>query len=187
MKPFLNIAGLIILITFSSLKFAYSEEPGSNNRKPLFIIERSRDADFLVYDVGKNRNDRSAGSASIDVYWIKKGKNNRREPLTWIQNQYGYGIEVREMPAGTGEELHFRIVAFPWYTFILKQDSEKGYHVYIRLADGEIEVEKLYLNFTNNSFWHPEVSYVILYGFDAHTGARYTETITPEEMNQNAT
>jgi hypothetical protein len=186
MNPFLKISGLVILIAFSSLKYAYAQEPGSDNQKPLFIIERSRDADFLVYDVVEIGEDHPPGSVSIDVYWIKKGKNNRREPLTWIQNQYGYGIEVLEVPSGASEELHFRIVAFPWYTFILKQDQGKAYQVYIRLADGEIEVEKLYVNFTNNSFWHPEVSYVILYGLDPHTGARYRETISPEEMNRNA-
>lgn len=186
MKPFLRISGLVLLITFSSSKYAYTQEPGSNHWNPLFIIERSRDADFLVYDVVEKGEDHSLGSVSIVAYWIKTDKNNRREPLTWIQNKYGYGIEVLEMPSGASEEFHFRIVAFPWYTFILKQDQGKAYQVYIRLADGEIEVEKLYVNFTNNSFWHPEVSYVILYGIDPHNGARYTETITPEEMNQNA-
>lgn len=186
MKPFLKISGLVLLITFSSSKYAYTQEPESDNRKPLFIIERSRDADYLVYDVVEKGEDHSPGPVSIDAYWIKKGKNNRREPLTWIQNQYGYGIEVLEMSSVASEELHFRIVAFPWYTFILKQDQENDYQVYIRLAEGEIEVEKLFVNFTNNSFWHPEVSYVILYGIDPHNGARYTETISPEEMNQNA-
>lgn len=186
MKPFRNIAGLILIISFSYLKYAYPQEPGSNNQKPLFIIERSRDADYLVYDAGKNRNDRPEDSAPIDVYWIKRGKNNRSEPLTRIQNQYGYGIEVLERSTGPDGEWHFRIVAFPWYTFTLKQNGGKDYRVYIQVADGEIEVEKLYVNFTNNSFWHPEVSYVILYGLDPDTGARYTETITPEEMNQNA-
>jgi hypothetical protein len=186
MKPYLKISGLIILLTFSYLKYAYTQEPGLNHLKPLFIIERSRDADFLVYEVVEKGKDNPLGSVSIDAYWIRKGENNRREPLTRIQNQYGYGIEVLEMTTGASEELHFRIVAFPWYTFILRQDQGKAYKVYIRLADGEIEVEKLYVNFTNNSFWHPEVSYVILYGLDPHAGTKYIETITPLEMNKNA-
>jgi hypothetical protein len=186
MKPFLNIAGLIIIITFTSLKYAYPQEPGSNDQEPLFIIERSRDADYLVYEVGKNSKDRSADSSPIDVYWIKKGDNSRIEPLTRIQNQYGYGIEVLEKSDGTGDEWHFKIAAFPWYTFTLKQNGGKDYHVYIHLTGGEVEVEKLYVNFTNNSFWHPQVSYVILYGHDPHTGAKYTETISPKEINQNA-
>jgi hypothetical protein len=186
MNPFLKISGLVILVTFSSSKYAFAQEPGSNHREPLFIIERSRDTDYLVYDVVEKGKDHPTGSVSIDAYWIKKRKNNRREPLTWIQNQYGYGIEVLEMPSAASDKLHFRIVAFPRYTFILKQDQGKSYEVYIRLDEGEIEVEKLFINFTNNSFWHPEVSHVTLYGLDPHTGARFTGTISPEEMNQNA-
>ena len=167
-------------MTVSSFGYSYSKEPVIDPGILLFMIERSRDPDYLVYLLRTDTNGKMDEGAPVEVYWVKKTKNNLIEPLTRIQKRYGYGIEFVDEQAVAENEWLFRIAAFPEQIFILKQDADRNYRVYIQGTGGEIEVRRVFVNFSNNSFWNPEVSDVTLYGLEPGTGASYSQTIIAE-------
>lgn len=161
---------------------------GLNSHNPdadpvLFTIERSRDADYLVYEMKTINNGKPDPVDPIAVYWIKKDDIMKKESLTRIQKHRGYGIKILDGPCADNDHWQFRIMALSGTNFTLKQDSHHGYHVFVRLGSSEIRLEKLYINFTNNSFWSPEVSYIKVYGYESYSGERYEKTITPTELN----
>ena len=178
MKPFLNIIGLAGLLTFSSFGYFLPGEPEIAVANRLFTIERSRDSDYLVYELNLDQDERPKKTDPINISWIIKSDNNRKAPLTLIQNQFGYGIDVQKKNSGDEEVWLFSIVAVPGKTFTLKKDLDRNFHVYLGLSDGEMEIERLYINFLNNSFWHPKVSHVTIYGIGTQSGDRLTEIIT---------
>lgn len=59
---------------------------------PLFIIERSKDADEVHYVLNTDQSKNVLHEDPIQVFWLKKTDNNKEEALTWIQNKYSYGI-----------------------------------------------------------------------------------------------
>ncbi|TFH39130.1 MAG: DUF4833 domain-containing protein [Bacteroidia bacterium] len=181
MNQFRYFGILMILIFTGSLGYSCPGEPDPDLTNTLFVIERSRDSDYLVYMLNRDSKGIIDENTPIEVYWVKNTPNNTLEPLTRIQNRYGYGIQLINKMVFSDSEWYFQIVAFPDRSFVLKQDNEKNYRVYLHGSKGEIAVEKLFVNFSNNSFWNPEVSDITLFGRESRSGAIYHEIITSEK------
>ena len=177
MKKNITITVFIISVAFSSFGFEYPGEPEIVSDHSLFTIERSRSEDFIAYEINMDSSGEPDETDPIKIFWIKKSEDNRKEPLTWIQNLYGYGIELMDNTSGANGEWQFRIVSFPERTFTMSHKSGNQYHVYTHIAGRDIEVEKIYVNFINDKFWNPGVSHVILYGIDLHSGETISNTI----------
>jgi hypothetical protein len=181
MNRFRCVGVLLLVILAGSQGYSYPGEPEPDLADKLFIIERSRDADYLVYLLNTGSNGRLDKKSPIEIYWVKKSKDNTLEPITRIQKKFGYGIIFIRDTLFADSEWYFRIAAFSDLTFVLKQDGGNNFRVYTSGQKGEIEVEKLYVNFSNKSYWNPKVSYVTLYGRESFSGTTYNETITSEK------
>jgi hypothetical protein len=102
MVRFRNILIVVCFCSSFLLKAsALSENPDYN----LFKISRSRDADVICYDVSLGADGRLDAGSPVNIYWKRKSKVSVREPLTWIQNRYSYGIKFLET---SGDHAKFR-------------------------------------------------------------------------------
>lgn len=170
---------LMIATASPDLSAQWDTSAGSSfgNGQTLFRIERSRDSHFLVYELERELLPSTSSDIPIGIYWVDPGHPDRRDPLTRIQSRYGYGIELMEHLSGTEEEWKFRMVSFPEKTLVLKRKGTEGYGVFSQMNDREVMIEKLYVKFSNDSFWHPKVSHITIYGRDTETGSDLRETI----------
>lgn len=53
----------------------------------LFIIERSRDMDEVWYSLNTVKNGNLDERMPINVFWVRKSTNNKKDPLTIIQKK----------------------------------------------------------------------------------------------------
>ncbi len=169
-QNFLIILGLYILILFEAS--ALTENPGNS----LFKISRSRDADVICYDVSLEDDGRLNTNSPVNIYWIRRTKGSVREPLTWIQNRYSYGIKFLET---SGDHAKFRFVSFDNKEFMLERSDEGRFRVYAAMDNKTVIVERIFVQFEGGTFLAPVISEVILYGRDVESGLLLTEDIRP--------
>jgi len=168
---------LIPWIIFSA--FTVPKNNSKVDNQTLFTIARSKDANEIWYTLNTNENGDLNSVNPVNVFWVKKAEDNTIEPLTWIQNQYAYGIKVLETEKGRKDALKFQFVSYNKRTFELKHVSENRYGVFTTTNNKEIEVTKIFIQIDGGSFWLPTVSYVKIFGLESKTGNQVVETIIP--------
>ena len=171
---------LNILIILPGLFCLFMYEVSAHFSQPdntLFKISRSRDADEIAYEVALVADGRLDPDSPVNIYWIKRSKGSVREPLTWIQKRYSYGIKFLET---SGDQAIFKFVSFDSKEFNLERSDDGQFRVYALLDNRQVIVERIFVQFDGGSFLSPEISEVILYGRDAGSGVLLTENIRPQ-------
>lgn len=145
----------------------------------LFYIARSRDIDRVVYSLNTNANGVIDSISPITIYWDKKTQNGKKEPLTEIQNKYGYGIKYLENTLNNNNCLClFKFVSFEDMVFTLIKQSNT-YKVIAFYNNKSIILNDLFIKFKNNSFWFPSISRVDINGQNLKTKKYITESYFP--------
>ncbi len=175
-KTRIAISGLFIWFCFSSFHLNYGNP--KSDKTPLFIINRNRDANEIWYSVNVKMNGEIDHKKPIQAFWVKKEKNGRIEPLTWIQKRYSYGIRVLDCDLENCCSWKFQFVSYQKRSFTLKM-KEDQYRVYTTSNGQEIEVTRIFVQIDGGSFWVPSVPFVKLTGVNPKTGEIISEIIKP--------
>jgi len=61
--------------------------------QPLFIIERSKNANVVHYDARLDADGRLDPKEPVVAYWIMLAEDGRRENLNWIEKRKAYGFD----------------------------------------------------------------------------------------------
>ncbi|MFC2115971.1 DUF4833 domain-containing protein [Bacteroidota bacterium] len=140
----------------------------------LFKIDRSRDADMVLYDVNLDKQGKLDPSAPISIYWEKITEGGRHESITGIQNKFGYGIRYYNI---SDKSADFQIIAYKDQTFQLRESDNNQYRVYTHSSGKEIELSSLKIHFEDDSFWFPRISKIEINGIETDKGVYVTETV----------
>ena len=178
MKLQISIIILLILSFTISSGFIKPGDSNSNIDTHLFKIGRNRDANEILYDINLNQSGEPDISDPIKIYWIKRTRDNRIDPLTWIQNKYAYGIKVISV-SNNENEIDFQFVSYDKRTFTLKKTDKNNYKVFTVLGLKEIEITRIFVHIEGGSFWLPSVSSVELHGIESKSGETILENIIP--------
>ena len=141
--------------------------------QPLFIIERSKNANTVHYDARLTADGELDSTEPVIVYWVLRAEDGRRKELNWIEKTMGYGFEIKPSPSAGGYEM--TMVAAPQRPIIVKKE---GNAVRAELViDGHLAiVEKMYINASGGDSW-PQVHSIELYGTDVQTAEKRFERI----------
>lgn len=165
-----------LMLLFISWQTSSVGQINSQKEYELFRIERSRDANTIFYEVRLNENGKLNMSNPIKIYWIKYTDKGQKEPLTWIQTKFAYGIKYLE----TDHEMaKFQFVSYRKRDFILKKDKAGQFKVYTQLNGKLVVVNKIFIQIDGGSFWFPEIPKVELYALDYLADKEFIETIRP--------
>lgn len=145
----------------------------------LFSIERSLDPNEVIYEINLDRNGKLLESNPIKIYWLKKTNNNKTEPLTFIQQQYAYGLIFLDSIKTDKNEWSFQFVSYPKRTFILKKTANESFKVYTVVENQEVLVKRIFVSFENKNFWFPSISAVELHGENVSSGQMIAEIVRP--------
>lgn len=149
---------------------------GPENDEILFHVFRSRDADKIFYQVNLDNEGNLIAGDPVKIFWVRQTQNNQKEPLTWVQNKYAYGLQFLEV------DQHFaifRFVSFPDKTFVLQKDNEGMFRVFTICGEREMIVNSLFIHFDNDSFWFPKIKRVELHATEVNTQSLIVEYIEP--------
>ena len=143
---------------------------------PLFIVERSKNANVVHYDARLTDDGKLDPKEPVIAYWVRLAENGRREELSWIQRKMAYGFTIKPDPSVDGYRM--TMVAGPGRRITVRQEKDA-----VRaeaVIDGRLAVlEKMYIIASDGPMW-PKVQYVDVYGKDLQTGEQRREELVPK-------
>jgi Domain of unknown function (DUF4833) len=142
----------------------------------LFTIERSKNANLVVYDARRTESGELDPKQPVVVYWILNAKNGEREELNRVESQRAYGFDIAPgKESGT-------------YALTLKGGKKRPFLVAMRegcpvvldTIDGrEAILDRIYVKAKDDGL-SPKVEFVEIFGRDAADGHPRTEKIFPK-------
>ncbi len=150
-------------------------EPAGAQKKtqPLFIIERSKNANVVHYDAQLVADGNLYPKEPVIAYWVLLAEDGRRKELDWIEKKKAYGFHIKPDSSVNGYKM--TLAAVPQGQITVRKD---GYTVRAELViDGRPAVlEKIYINATDGLLEF-KVHYIELYGKDLKTGEKRYQKI----------
>jgi hypothetical protein len=144
--------------------------------QPLFLIERSKNANVVHYDAQFNADGKLDSKAPVVAYWIMLAEDGRREDLNWVERKKAYGFDIKPDASGAGYQM--TVVSAPKRPITVKKEG--GVFRAELVIDGHLALlEKMYINSTDGMIG-PKVHYIELRGKDVKTGEKRVEKIVPD-------
>jgi hypothetical protein len=139
----------------------------------LFALERSLNANIVVYEAMVNGDGTFPAKNPVVVYWIRLADKGQREELNFIEKSKAYGIDVG--PDGGGA-LKLVIKALPKRP--MRVVTEEGKPLALLAFSGkEAIVKRVFVKSKEGGFL-PSVEYVDIFGV-TRDGTAVTERIIP--------
>lgn len=150
--------------------------PARKTTQPLFIIERSKNANVVHYDARLTADGELDPNEPVIAYWILLAEDGRREELNWIEKKKAYGFHIKSDPSANGYKM--TVAAVPEGQITVSRDGDA---VRAELViDGRPAVlEKIYIH-AADGLLGPKVSYIELHGKDLKTEEKRYQKIVPK-------
>ena len=148
--------------------------PAQDRFEPLFLIERSTNANVVHYDARIGPQGSLQPAQPVVVYWKMHAKDGHREDLTSLEKRRVFGISVAPQPDGG--------------TFLVRIAAQPARDIRVFLERGAARAETLIAGkraFLKRLFISTgklnifRVNYIDVFGLDAATGAEVRERIAP--------
>jgi hypothetical protein len=175
LKPDLRVCSIVASCCLAlglSLAGAVTNEDADARR--LFRIERSKNANIVVYDALMTRDGLLQSSKPVDAYWLTLADDGQRAKLSRIQKRFAYGFKAQFLDDNT---------------VVMKMAADIGRHITVDVVEGvpravtEIDgrasvLDRIYVKSIEKKLW-PSVEYLELFGVDSMTGEERYERIYP--------
>ncbi len=150
--------------------------PAEAETRPLFILERSKNANVVHYDARLTADGKLNPKEPVIAYWVTLAGDGRREELNWIEKKKAYGFDIKPDPSVNGYRM--TLVAVPQRQIIVKKEGDAARAELV--IDGRpAALEKMYIN-ASYGLMGPKVHYIELRGKDLQTGEKRFEKIVPK-------
>jgi hypothetical protein len=164
------------MLWFAVLGLLVASAEAQIKTSPLFIIERSKNANVVHYDAQLTADGKLDPKEPVIAYWVLLAKDGRREKLSWVEKKKAYGFTIKPDPSVNGYKM--TLVAAPEKQIIVKKEKET-----VRaeaVIDGRPAVlEKMYIN-ASDGLTGPKVQYIEVHGKDLQTGEKLREKMVPK-------
>jgi hypothetical protein len=146
------------------------------NERTVMTIERSRDKNYIVYDVNVDKGGNLNPEKPLEIYWVKENKQNKKEPLTWIQNKYAYGIKIIDQ---NPECVVFQFAPYDKKNFVIRKSAGGNYAVFSDFGGSQVQVTHIFIQIDGGTFWFPKIPKIDIHCIDQATLQKKTTTINP--------
>jgi len=144
---------------------------------PLFIIERSKNANVVHYDARLTADGELDPKEPVIAYWVLIAKDGRREKLNWIEKKKAYGFTIKPDPSVNSYKM--TLVAAPEKQITVKKEKETVRAEAV-INGRPASLEKMYIN-ASDGLTGPKVQYIEVHGKDLQTGEKLREKMVPKK------
>jgi hypothetical protein len=151
--------------------------PAGPNR--LFYIQRSSNANTIMYDAQLRKNGQFDPQEPVSVYWLRLAEQGQRQELSWIQRTLAYGIADPERKGSNG--LVTNVVSYrkrklnlvvdptgkPTAQIQINGRMAQLHHVFVQIRDGQ------------GPMGISKIAHVDIFGQDPQTGKSIHERFIP--------
>ena len=140
----------------------------------LFIIERSKNANIVCYDVNLDSQGQIVKEDPVKAYWLLYAEKNGEMEKLSIFDKKAYGFKVEYNEQSKNYDFSLKAVEDKQMTIDMYANIPK---VTIQINDKKCFLEKVYISSKDGAFGIPKVSFYTLYGEDVLTGNKVEQKI----------
>lgn len=180
--PVVTVTILMVLMSAGSVlagnrfnevdTFPVPRNPGNM----MFYVQRTPNTNTIVYELNYREDKTLDTDNPIHVFWIRYQEGGKHKELNFIQRRFAYGLKTYKKP---GDNWDLRMVAYQKHPLHLQKAADGKYYVFTEINDKQAVLQRIYIKIDGGTFWHPNVLYIELKGYDAKTGTPLTEQIKP--------
>jgi hypothetical protein len=163
------------MLSFAVLALLAAPAAAQMKTSPLFIIERSKNANVVHYDARLTADGKLDPKEPVIAYWVMSAEDGRREELSQIEKKKAYGFDIKPDPSAKGYQMI--LVADPQLQITVKKEGDA-----VRaeaVIDGRPAfLEKIYIK-ASAGLTGPKVQYIEVNGKDPQTGGKRYQKILP--------
>ena len=172
LEGLVRVGGAVLILSAAAGLLAAHIE---SKQAPLFVIERSTNANVVHYDANIGADGQLDPRQPISAYWVMAAVDGHREELTSLEKSRAYGFTVE--PSQDSNSYRLRLVAQRRRDIAIVRQGDA-----IRaeaVIDGHRAcLKRLYVN-THKVLAIPMVKYIELFGTDLATGESVSEKVLP--------
>ncbi len=176
MKTVLSLIS-ILLMSFSSQEAHY---PTPKTKHLLFYIQRTHNANTIVYDANFDENGILDTENPVKAYWIRFAEKGQKMPLRSYERWMAYGIKAKKEEKSP-YDYRLYLSASSKVKLWLKQTGPYQAEV-ITIIDGKpAKLERMFATL-DESGWIPKVKYGEFFGYDLATGKKAYQKVFPKDI-----
>jgi hypothetical protein len=168
-------SAISISITASAqIRYERPEFPIPDDPRQLFFLQRSMNANTIVYAVRLDENGEINARSPIDVYWRRFNGRGERKELGMLERNIAFGVNTKpgENP---GEYLiEFKALKSRFMTLFLDQNGKA--RLSGKMGSRLVNPTYIFVDLDDNSLI-PRVKYLYLHGRDMKTGQALREIL----------
>jgi hypothetical protein len=161
-----------VLLAGAVLLSRAGSAPADSACGPLFVVDRSVNANEVVYEAVRGADGLLDPRKPIRVFWRMKAEDGRETGLNFFERIRAYGVEVTGHPRPDTFLLKMR--AFPGRSIVLREHGTCA-QVVTEIGDRSAILSRVFVTATKGLF--PSVSSVDVFGTDAETGVPMSEHV----------
>jgi hypothetical protein len=166
-----------LVLGLAALGPVFGSAPAATCPPHLFVIERSKNANLVVYDANLTASGALDAKSPVTVYWILNAKEGQREELNRVERNRAYGFDIA--PGKESGTYSLTLEAGKNHPFVVA--IRQGCPVVLDTIDGrESILDKIFVKEKSGGGLNPAVETVQFFGRDAADGSLRTETIVPK-------
>ncbi len=144
---------------------------------PLFVIERSSNANVVVFEANREETGELYPGKPLTVYWRMFAEAGQREELNSLEKRMAYGYDV----VGTSGPAEAVVALHALRTRPIDVRIVSGCPAAFIASDGrDMRLRRVFVQLKSR-FLIPSVAYVELHGEDAETGEALEERFEPKK------
>jgi len=160
-------------VLFCVLAASASRADPAAERQHLFVIERSTNANTVVYDLRLEADGTPPRKNPIDAYWMRYASSGERMELRWLEKKMAYGVKIKSKVSPAGFDV--RLKAFD-ERLISVRKVNGVYSAIIEIDGAPARLHKVYVA-TSEKGLIPKVHYIELFGEVLNDGREVNEKI----------
>ncbi|MDP6708570.1 MAG: DUF4833 domain-containing protein [Alphaproteobacteria bacterium] len=146
-----------------------------DDAKRLFYLQRSSNANTVVYDARLTPDGRLDPERPVEVYWLRYNTNGKRRALNFIERHLAYGVEARP----TGDDAFLvKLVSFSKRELKVFVDQKGKVRATTTIAGRPARLRFLFVEHKKDGLI-PTIVHVDIFGEDLKTGAIIHERVVP--------
>ncbi len=154
-----------------------AEYPVPNDPNMLFYIQRSDDANAVVYAANVEPTGRIDPNSPVNVYWRMYTAGGRRKPLNFIERMLAYGVKSVTR-SGPGGAVSFKVAALPEWQIHIALDDQGRPEALMQFGNRTAKLVYVYLQ-VDNSGLTPSITWLDLFGIDTLSGKPLRDHVIP--------
>lgn len=165
----------LFLVLLGQLLAAQPRLPEPKIKNLLFFLQRTPDANTVVYQLNFDEAGILDEKSPIKASWIRYEENGKVRGLSAIEKKFAYGVQCKRLAT---EVFEVRLVSYqklPMY--LQKSSADQTYRLYIKDEGKDLLLKRVFVKVAGGSFWFPKVHYIDLFTVDTENGAEILKRI----------